>query len=664
MKGLCVGKEEAASLKPLLPFALLAALAILPALLLPWVWSQPGAVRLEAGCPLFSEPEVGAPLLGKLASGGEFVPIETKRRHLPAPAARWEPLMRYVDFHKIDLGDGASTAWASPGLKMDEGMVLNLKKLPQRRFLALAASALAGLLASLALLKRPASDARERQCWERGACLLFAAVFLRQLLTGVFLGFSEAMEIRPTDEIQYFAIAKAIGTLDLHGQWSYTAGFPLVMLPFTWLWKPESLFDMLESFSVFNSFCLSAGSLAVLFLIVKALSGSELKAFATAATLAALPFVYYPFEGWSGNCFRAFFAPPSFDAASYRAYYLFNWTGFNAYSDTASALLALLCVLICLRLRKGAVPAAAVSALFGFACMVRVNNVMFAPLIAYLLMKANKEDLKSPKLAWKALGAALGGFLLGFGLQLAINAADFGSPFKFPYLLHPNAAAKGFLVSSLPFGINYLTQCNMLYMAAGLAGAAFIRDSFKRVVFVLWALPLTVFFCGYPVVEANPVRFLLPAYGALLGAFVCCDAWPPLTGWRGVAAVAIAAGNFALVIPPFQHLRDKFKLQPFGLPLCDTTANVLIGLAIAVPLASAITAVLAFRNDRKPLLFLFTLLALFCAGSGWLFFAGALALIVWAASSFAMEAWREIFSSWLKREAKAPRQDGDIRPTP
>lgn len=629
---------------------LLAALAALPPLILPLQWMNAASATFEKGCPVFSEPRIGADIVTTIQTGGQLEVLETRKHFLKElPPSASAPLLCYVTFYKLKMEDAALSAWASPNLELDlDSKTVKRKRGGQTRFLGLAAFSFIGLIASLAMLLQA-----RRGKWGLGqsACLLFAAIFLRQTLLGLYLGHADAMMLRPNDECSYFRIGRDIADWNwgLHEKWNYTIGFPILMIPFLLSRGAADIYCIVEEFSVFNAFCVSTACIALVFLIVKSVSKSDAKAFIVAAILAAMPFLYYPFEAWSFDYFRAFFIPPGF-IVGMRPYYLFHWTGFNALSDTPSSAFALLCILLSLRMKGGLLPLISVSALFGFACMVRVNNVMFAPLLAYLFMQSNIAQLKDAAFAWKAVAASLGGFLLLFLPQLMANAIDSGSPFSLPYLFHGGDVAKGFLLSAIPFGSKFLFLCNALYVVAGILGVMFMRDVRKRTVFALWAFPLLLFFCGYPAAGNNPVRFLLPVYGALLGAFVCCDAWPERRAGR-IAALMTVALTFLLVVPPLGQLDKTFRTQPFGLMSGGTMFSLLTTLEAGIPPISLLTAFLLLRKERRSFLFLALLSIIYCAGYAPLLFLLALALLALSLFDFGKEAWREMAMSLIRRKS-------------
>ena len=153
---------------------------------------------------------------------------------------------------------------------------------------------------------------------------------------------------------------------------------------------------------------------------------------------------------------------------------------------------------------------------------------MFAPLVAYLFWERIKERGDRKWCLLRPFALAVGTFILVFLPQLLVNKAQFGGYFYFPYVLHNNNAADGFRFYCLPSGTRFLIGCNYLYLVLGVVGLMVVRDMRRMIILTFWAVPLVLFYCGYPCVGACPTRFIQTAYGGLLAAFVCCDAWPEM----------------------------------------------------------------------------------------------------------------------------------------
>ena len=133
--------------------------------------------------------------------------------------------------------------------------------------------------------------------------------------------------------------------------------------------------------------------------------------FVTALLLAFLPFCYFPAEFFAHDgpvreVFKSIFAMPNMNVASYRLYYMFFNTGYNGMSDTPSMFLIFLCIYLAISRPFGRRILIVVSFLFGMACLVRINNIFFSPLIAYMFWCGFREKFSSRRdLATYALTA-------------------------------------------------------------------------------------------------------------------------------------------------------------------------------------------------------------------------------------------------------------------
>ena len=161
---------------------------------------------------------------------------------------------------------------------------------------------------------------------------------------------------------------------------------------------------------------------------------------------------------------------------------------------------------------------------YGFCCLLRINYIFFAPLIAFTWFFRLPE--RSCAVLFRAAGAALGGFFLIFGWQFLINIHHFGHPFTFGYCLHyldfppekrPSAGFTWAILAELR-NVHFLMGANRLLMAAGIAGLLFLRNRYTRIALTLLAVPLILFFFGYTHTYCDARRFIMAAYPALIGA--------------------------------------------------------------------------------------------------------------------------------------------------
>lgn len=237
--------------------------------------------------------------------------------------------------------------------------------------------------------------------------------------------------------------------------------------------------------------------------------------------------------------------------------------------------------------------------------------------------------------------------MLVFSWQLAVNFRQFGSIFIWPYSLH-YGADKGFELSMfLNGGLHFLIQTNLMYMTAGVTGMFFQRKHDTRNIFVLWAFPLIIFFCGYVCVAASPIRFILPAYGALIGAFVCMDIWRDYDRKTLAFIIIVIALNYLLVAPPFKYLLFNYPLQPLNLGRSFEGFYIQAFLHIAVPLLSIISSAFLLWKKKELLIFITVFFLIYYSGSSPVIF---LLMIVMLFIT-ALSVLRQIYCFFFRRNA-------------
>lgn len=576
--------------------------------------------------PFFPSPDVTSK---PLFVTNDMTRVETfeKRRFFleknPSVKREWHPLMVYTDFHRARLGPDQD-AWVSEDLQYDSATnTVVPRPVPQPSQRLPVFATLIVLLAALyycfraghfnALFKSGGILAAKRV-----VPLLVCVMAARYALLFLTLFLAGNVMVHPTDELGYFQIAKDLLSLDVSGPWNYTVGLAPFYHPFIVCLDAKSFLDIAIPFSYINSLVIAPSCLVLIFLIIQTLTQSSFKAFIVTTLTSLAPFIYFPvelhFPTGGAPMFKSLFAIPDLTCVSYRLYYLFFGVGHDGMSDYPSTLCALLALFLALRMKSHRWMIAVVSALFGFACLIRINNIFFSPLIAYVFWTRMKPELTSVPVLIRRIALASGIFLLFFSPQLIINVLHFQSPFTFPYALHPDGSSQGFLPSVFfSSGSNFLIGCNYMFLALAATGLFFFRKNGReRNVLVFWAFPTILFFCGYPVIGASPIRFILTTYGALWALLVCADFWDegrPLR--RKLSCVGIIAANVILV-SPCHRFSPPF---PFELEFHDNGKIWVAIVSIAVPILSVIWAALALRDDRRALVFIIAFLALFHAGS-------------------------------------------------
>lgn len=476
------------------------------------------SILLQQGTPVFREADMKQkPLL--------IVEKPTPCDVLQKKTVLYEktPLMKRVPFVQFTI-PGQGNFWAAPNvfLQVDpetRRYSYEFEKNPLLMFFG-ALCILGALLGTVYCFRKKCSDP-----------IAIAAITL--FCWGVLLyliGASGNVLSRPVDEFSYFAVAKGLSSLNFSGQWLYTVGLPLFYLPFLLCLGASGLYDILDPFLIFSGFFLMPSACITGYLAFRKLSGSK-RAFSAILLCLACFLIYrhsYILKD-SGTFVKECLVKsyPAFPSAeiSFPLFELYTLFGYNALSDTLSLALILGGIAFLLYRGNSLGSLAWFSALYGLACLVRINNILYAPLML-LLLYFRDADLLHGFRAWgrRLLTGAIT-FLAVFSIQFAVNQIQFGGILRFPYALHGNQAGAGFLFSMVPHGIAFLCTANHVWFVLGTLALFLISERKTRTILAFWIFPVVFFFFGYPVVFNNATRFILPVYFALAAAVALCDIW-------------------------------------------------------------------------------------------------------------------------------------------
>ncbi len=288
-----------------------------------------------------------------------------------------------------------------------------------------------------------------------------------------------------------------------------------------------------------------------------------------------------------------FFSYPLFD--------LLTMTGYNALSDTLSMTLILCCMAMLLFMRKTFADLALFAGLFALACLTRVNNILFIPLFVlflYVKFQPEKHNLFR-MLLWGGLS-----FFLVFSPQFILNWVQFGSPLRFPYILHADNAGQGFSFSVLPTGIPFLFTTNHAYLVLGGLSLLFIKDRKIRTFLSLWIIPLLFFFCGYPVIYNNTSRFIMSLFPGCITALFLADIWKDQTFSAKCRIVLPLLASVLLTAPGgseiFQTLLP-WRWNEFGMPQwMGKTICIAVILMNCACVLSFLTTAVRMKNNHSP----------------------------------------------------------------
>ncbi len=505
-----------------------------------------GEMTFPAGTPVFDKPSADAQIAGVL-------PAEKTLQITGKPERVWfrnHPLARYADYYAVTLPGRNESGYISPDIRQDpvSGELRLFKEIPLAGKLLLPVSL--GILFFLCYrLYRYPKD--------RESALVLGGIVLaaRTALLSYVLCMAGGIVCNPADEPGYFAVGYDLLQGKCMGPWTYPVGHGvLMMIPWIIFTGAESFFDIAVGISWFSGFVLGNAALLLGFCLLLTLKVRMRTAFAAALIWAVMPFFIHHIPDWSSLTFYNMIDLPSF-RPGFLFYMELIGSGFNGMSDMFSTVLVFGVLLLALRTPAKTCFLILVSCLFGVACLVRLNNIFFAPVLAFILVERFMPRLKT----WQNLAMFLvvGGasYLAAVGIQLAVNYLQFGSAWTFPYSLHAldravgDRPADGFTLATLLKGSNlrYLLESNVYVMSCGLAGLVLMRDRRLRAVLGLWALPVILFFCGYSHTFCDAVRFILSAYIPLLAAAM----WVLVRSWKEekrMIVIFFAAAGLLIVL--------------------------------------------------------------------------------------------------------------------
>ncbi|MBR7104716.1 MAG: hypothetical protein IKC65_07215 [Lentisphaeria bacterium] len=473
---------------------------------------------------------------------------------------------------------------------------------------------------------------------DTGFCLL--PILLRILLVAATAARRDFLLPAVRDEAGYFKTMLDMLNGVWDSPWSFTVGTGFLYLPFMLFSGAKEFYDIVPAFNYFSAFVFGGGSLALGFLILRKFNVSAKTACAAMLVWSIYPFVSLHLEDWNTLNFQQFFHYPQwFSRFNGHFYYSFCInSGFNAMSDMPGLFLVMACLYLVLVMPSKYRYAALFGALYGFACLVRINYILLAPLFAYVLW--SKFDYR--QLCAAAL-SSMGAFLAVFGIQLVCNTIQFGSPLTFGYILHytqnavldrPAAGFTWHTFSKLTH-LRYLFKINLPVFALGTAALWVMRDRFKQTVLVLLSVPIVLFFCGYSHTFCDARRFVFPAFAAFLMAAPVLDIWKKLSKSDVVKSLTGVILLFLLGLP--------FRAHWKGLPFLLGDKLFLRFVSAAVPIFLFVVIFGLIRRKHYPAALFLFLCALFFYGPPELLAGGMFLLLPWVAARAFLPQMERVF---------------------
>ncbi|MBS1371713.1 MAG: hypothetical protein HPZ91_17345 [Lentisphaeria bacterium] len=511
-----------------------------------------GSLLLTDPAPVFEKPDRYAKVLRMQQPG----PVETQGEPFTGFSAR-HPLATCNTFYALPGGGYLSPELVCETAPGGERAVIQLLPRPTLRILAALGCGVAlGFLLLRRLRRRNPREGEPPPAARQEALFYLALIVLVRmlLLLNTLLEWPNTIAAA-ADENGYFETAAGMLAGNFTGPWSFTAGTGLLYLPFILATGAESYYGIAVPFSYFSGFVLAPGALVLGFLILRRLGLSNLRAALPMLAWAAWPFFHFHVELWNRNIFQSVFLMPG--GSPWNFYGTLINAGFNAMSDTPSLCAVLGSIALALYMPPKRRFVLLLGLLFGFACLLRINNIFFAPLLAWIAAGKFPEALRSPKQLCGLLPPAAAGFLAVFGFQLWINFHQFGNPLTFGYVLHyPELAeglrpANGFTLRTFLEGrnIRFLAGANHAAWTLGITGLLLLRDPKLRTAFTLWAVPVIWFFFGYSHTFCDARRFVAGAFPAMLAAFAALECWGAMSRRELAVTLGLACGATLFTLP-------------------------------------------------------------------------------------------------------------------
>ncbi len=532
-------------------------------------------------------------------------------------------LTRNVTLYHVAI-DGREY-WLSPDVRVapDGGVSLVLYDPNWIALLAPVLMLLSGILCVLAYWGYDRWDMKKSVRFRRVYFLPCALVLFHLSWVGILRALYPEVFHSVVDEQEYFRVARCFVDWDFSKPFHYTIGYPLFCVPFAAIFGNDFL-GMSQCLSVSYAFVLVPANIVMAWLLIKKLSASDVKAFLSIVLVMLVPKFFLVMDMAPQH---VIFSPLGRSHSQYiYLVYQYILNGYNSLSEPLSMCVLLGAMLLAYCWRGGMVKYIVVGLVFGFAMLVRMNNLCAAPVVAYLLWLCDREKLSgSISYVLKALGCAFVAAFAVFGWQLFVNYLHQGSIFKTPYTLiniqQERVGVRFFANMSM-----YYFRIHSLIFVLPLLGMVFTRDRNLRNVLVLWSFPMILFFFCFNYM-GYPYRFFVPLYPALAAGLVCSDIW---SREGGVKRYVLAALLLFMVFPSLPldlHIADFMNV-------IKSPVRNIVAIFYKVRLIAVVPVWLAglfyFRKNKERLIFLLLFGVMITVWSGWLMVLGMAGMVVFA----------------------------------
>ena len=489
--------------------------------------------------------EYGDGLSGAVRDGGSY---RLQRHMLTCHLRVW---------NVIPDGRGEPAVSVLPDLASSDGKTVEYA--PRFRpviYCCLGAVAILLALGVFFLVRAPADG----RAWSAAFCICAfqAAMLLLYRLNAPDIFLTES------DAHGYFHAVRQMLDLDFQSPARYTIGVGLVYLPFMLITGAKSAFDLTQLLSTVSAVFVYPGALLLLYFTMRHYLKSTIIPLLGILSWLAASHLFFIIES---SPFGGIFSPGGIFHAEPGADYIYHIYALTLHSlsqiSEPWSIFFTALSLSCVRFfRRPVLRGVLTGAVFGFACLVRINNIFFAPAILYLFLLEDGEMRRSLKHFSAVSFAACAGFLAVFGIQLVQNALNFGNPLTFPYVLHAPELYRGFRFVNLPRSAGFYFRCFAPLFGVLAAGVLTCRDAERRDFIILSAMPLIVFFCGITELGQN-YRFLYPVYTIAATAAFCSSGWDTLNRWE---RTAVPLCFVLLMIPAWPYPLAVRAAEVYGMP--------------------------------------------------------------------------------------------------
>lgn len=436
--------------------------------------------------------------------------------------------------------------------------------------------------------------------------------FLRWVILASVQGYPISIFCCATDERLYFQGAKDIIDFNFTNLSKVSIGTPLYYVPFCLIFGQKDIYQVLMQISKFNGFILMPIITVMLFFIARKITGSYRKSIIYTLIFSILPLFYHNYECWQELLFKSRFSIPA--AGGYRLYKQYLSLGFNNLPDMPSFFVLISLILYSVYGKKNYLYIIVISFLFSFACLIRLNNILMAPMVAFIFWFKFKDEYSNYKKILAHIAVALLTFIIVFSGQGVINYLNFGAIASTAY----GSVGKISNTAYMSTAVKAMIGSNYLFMVLGLAGLIFQINRKYRIILTLWAVPMILFFATTDCISVAPYRYLIAVFPGLLLAFFSSSVWGKMNRLELSAVIVSLVFTFVFAAPggmaPFSGV------LPFDLQLFEEGRSIAVFLYCAALLIDLL-ALFFVRKNKNVFLFLLFTLGIFFIGNSLLIIA-------------------------------------------